>query len=79
MLVEAGRQTKMNAKQSPKNSPGAGTSERIFEREAWSLTVDNGRVDSRDLLGDRREIVIVHGDVEYHLRLTAQSKLILTK
>ena len=77
--MKAGRQTKMNAKCGPKNAPSAGTSERIFEREPRSLTIDNGRVDSRDLLGDRREIVIVHGGVEYHLRLTAQCKLILTK
>lgn len=37
------------------------------------------RIDSRELLGDGREIVIVHGGEEYRLRLTSQGKLILTK
>ncbi len=37
------------------------------------------RIFSRDLLAGRREIVIVHGAVEYRLRLTSQDKLILTK
>ncbi|MFQ5535676.1 MAG: hemin uptake protein HemP [Sphingomonadales bacterium] len=37
------------------------------------------RISSQDLLAGGREIVIVHGDVEYRLRLTSQDKLILTK
>jgi len=37
------------------------------------------RIDSRELLGEGREIVIVHGGEEYRLRLTSQGKLILTK
>ena len=37
------------------------------------------RVDSRQLLGEARELVIMHGGIEYRLRQTSQGKLILTK
>jgi hemin uptake protein HemP len=37
-----------------------------------------GRVTSEALLGPRKELVIVHGGREYHLRLTQNGKLILT-
>jgi len=37
------------------------------------------RVDSAALFGGSREIVIVHRDQEYRLRLTRADKLILTK
>lgn len=37
------------------------------------------RVDVNDLLGDRRELILVHKDAEYRLRLTRNDKLILTK
>jgi len=36
------------------------------------------RIDVRELLGDRREVLIVHGGREYRLRLTSSGKLILT-
>jgi hemin uptake protein HemP len=39
----------------------------------------NNRIDSRDLFTGTRDIVILHGNDAYHLRLTAQNKLILTK
>jgi hemin uptake protein HemP len=42
------------------------------------MIVDN-RVESQDLFVGTREIVILHGRDAYHLRLTAQNKLILTK
>jgi len=32
-----------------------------------------------ELFSGRREIVIVHGDAEYRLRITRANKLILTK
>lgn len=32
-----------------------------------------------DLLGERRELTILHGDAAYTLRLTANNRLILTK
>ena len=34
---------------------------------------------SRDLLGDRRELIIQHGPDRYRLLLTRSNKLILTK
>lgn len=37
------------------------------------------RLNSRDLLRDRPEVEIVHGEQVYRLRLTALGKLILTK
>lgn len=36
-------------------------------------------IDSRTLLRGGRELVIVHGEHEYRLRLTQNDKLILTK
>ncbi|MBX3687964.1 hemin uptake protein HemP [Dokdonella sp.] len=37
------------------------------------------RIDSARLLGGARELVIEHAGQEYHLRLTRNDKLILTK
>jgi hemin uptake protein HemP len=37
-----------------------------------------GRVTSRDLLGGRGELIIVHAGREYKLRVTQNGKLILT-
>jgi hemin uptake protein HemP len=36
-------------------------------------------VSSRDLLGEARELIIVHGADRYRLLLTRSNKLILTK
>jgi hemin uptake protein HemP len=43
------------------------------------LTVMNNCIESRDLFVGTRDIVILHRRDAYHLRLTAQNKLILTK
>lgn len=53
--------------------------EGIAGRRARHLTMLDNRLDSKDLFVDTQEIVIVHGRDAYHLRLTAQNKLILTK
>lgn len=37
------------------------------------------RIDICDLLGDGRELRILHGSEEYRLSLTSKGKLILTK
>ena len=37
-----------------------------------------GKIDSRALLGERRELVIIHNGREYRLRQTQSGKLILT-
>lgn len=36
------------------------------------------RVDARELFRGQRELLIVHGGREYHLRVTSNGKLILT-
>ena len=46
---------------------------------AKTLIMHANRLDSRDLFSDEREIIIVHGEERYRLRLTSQNKLILTK
>ncbi len=37
------------------------------------------RVRSKDLFQDARDLIIVHNEEEYHLRITRLDKLILTK
>ncbi|MBM3578808.1 MAG: hemin uptake protein HemP [Alphaproteobacteria bacterium] len=36
-------------------------------------------IDTRDLLGKRREVTIIHAGERYRLRVTSNNKLILTK
>jgi hemin uptake protein HemP len=36
-------------------------------------------IDLRDLVGDQREVTIIHDGHRYRLRITATNKLILTK
>jgi hemin uptake protein HemP len=43
------------------------------------LTMVANCLESRDLFVGTRKVVIRHGRNAYHLRLTAQNKLILTK
>lgn len=43
------------------------------------LLMRGNRLDSRELFAAEREIIIVHGEEHYRLRLTSQNKLILTK
>jgi hemin uptake protein HemP len=43
------------------------------------VSITNDQLDSRELFVGTREITILHGGDAYHLRLTAQNKLILTK
>ena len=59
-----------------RNSGKSSQSSAGFERY---VSITNDRLDSRDLFVGTREITIRHGNDAYHLRLTAQNKLILTK
>jgi len=43
-----------------------------------SKTAAIPRIDTRELLGGGREVVIVHAGREYRLRVTSNGKLILT-
>jgi hemin uptake protein HemP len=36
-------------------------------------------IDTRDLLGSRREATLIHAGERYRLRVTSNNKLILTK
>ena len=42
-------------------------------------TAEMRQFDIRDLLGDAREAVLIHGGERYRLRITMNDKLILTK
>lgn len=49
------------------------------DQGAHPQTASSGsRITSRELLGDRAELVIEHNGREYRLRLTQSGKLILT-
>ena len=60
----------------PSRSGKSSQSSAGFERY---VSITNDRLDSRDLFVGTREITIRHGNDAYHLRLTGQNKLILTK
>lgn len=68
----------MNAAKSSDEGRHAESQQKPAVRERHVTMVDN-RLDSRDLFAGTREVIIVHGGDAYHLRLTAQHKLILTK
>jgi hemin uptake protein HemP len=44
-----------------------------------SVAVSGNRIESHQLFSSEREIMILHGEETYRLRLTSQNKLILTK
>jgi hemin uptake protein HemP len=44
-----------------------------------SVAISGNRIESRQLFSSEREIMILHGEEVYRLRLTSQNKLILTK
>jgi len=53
------------------------TKDRNEEAESTISSVRRVRVE--DILEGHREVIIRHGDEEYRLRLTSNSKLLLTK
>jgi hemin uptake protein HemP len=59
----------------PSNADGRPASPAAADARAESRPC----VRSVDLFAGRREVVIVHGDDEYRLRITRAGKLILTK
>jgi len=64
----------------PKNEPHneAGTSADTVSSHR-AVKIRNGKIDSAELFGSTRQLVILHGEDTYTLRITAQNKLILTK
>jgi hemin uptake protein HemP len=69
----------MNAAHDPDNPAAGDTSARTSPGPARHVSITNDRLDSRDLFVGTRDITILHAGDAYHLRLTAQNKLILTK
>ena len=67
---------KLAAAPDDKNAPSAPPAKVGASR---AIALADGRLDSRELFVDTREITIAHGGEVYRLRLTAQNKLILTK
>ena len=61
------------------NVAGAGKSSDNPSAATRSIAMNGNRIDSRELFAVEREIIIVHGEETYRMRLTAQNKLILTK
>ncbi|MEO8418860.1 MAG: hemin uptake protein HemP [Methylophilaceae bacterium] len=47
--------------------------------EPQPVTAKRHRLNSKELFGGAREVIIEHARDEYRLRLTSQGKLILTK
>ena len=70
---------KMNADSKQETSSSAAAEPLTSSAEGRKINVAGGRIDSRDLFVNTREITIAHGADVYRLRLTAQNKLILTK
>ena len=49
------------------------------ENEDRKISITKKRLKSVDLFVDTKELIIVHNDEEYKLRITGNKKLILTK
>jgi hemin uptake protein HemP len=54
---------------------GVNNKQKTADPQGFSLP----RIDASTLLASGREIILVHKDTEYRLRLTSNDKLILTK
>ncbi len=63
----------------PANDSTLPASSRGTAADAITRTIAAARITSRRLLAGARELVIEHAGQEYHLRLTRNDKLILTK
>ena len=63
----------------PLSNPASGTSGVAPARRTDSASAKPRRVRIEDLLGGGRELIIEHRNEEYRLRMTSNSKLILTK
>jgi hemin uptake protein HemP len=61
------------------NVEGSGKSSDNPSAATRSIAMNGNRIDSRELFAVEREIIIVHGEETYWMRLTSHNKLILTK
>ena len=69
----------MNGRRSQDDPPESEDNSGQATGNARRILIVNDRLNSQDLFVATREVTIVHGNETYHLRLTAQNKLILTK
>lgn len=69
----------MNPRRDEDNAPRSDQTDQSYAGTRRQVSITNDRLDSRELFVGTREITILHGGDAYHLRLTAQNKLILTK
>jgi hemin uptake protein HemP len=69
----------MNAVASEEENSDESDRQRISGGIERQVTMIDNCLESRDLFVGARDIVIRHESQTYHLRLTAQNKLILTK
>lgn len=44
-----------------------------------TIDIDDDKIQSALLLGNKKELIIEHNDEDYRLRITGNGKLILTK
>ncbi|HAK63496.1 MAG TPA: hemin uptake protein HemP [Alphaproteobacteria bacterium] len=54
-------------------------SEHVSSSSSYQVAVKDRQVESMVLLGGHKELIILHQDENYRLRITAKGKLILTK
>jgi len=45
----------------------------------YSIIISDQKIKSSELFGDKRELIIIHEDSEYKLRITNNNKMILIK
>lgn len=69
----------MSAAEGEEERPDNNERQPISAGDERRVRMINNCLESRDLFVGTRDIVIRHGADAYHLRLTAQNKLILTK
>lgn len=50
-----------------------------FQERKGTTDMAKRSITSAELFGDQQEIIILHAGEEYHLRITSNNKLIMTK
>ncbi len=60
-------------------TPDDDASRRAVNAAATTVRAPSREVDVRDLMGDAREVTLLHAGQRYALRITSNNRLILTK
>lgn len=61
------------------NDKGKESAHTSLRQKSTDSVTPSREIDLRDLVGDQREVTIIHDGHRYRLRITATNKLILTK